>query len=643
MRKWLLLATGALLMGIATVVWHIPSERMLGEADAGTYTYAALALARGEGTAPRAGILERMPGAALTATTELRPPLGLRDQAIHLEKRLFYLNWQVEKRPIAHLVPRFPPGYPAVLALAFRLGGWPALLGTNAVLMLLAGLLAMALTDAWAGEWAALGLAVLWALFPLNLWIGSTTLAEPLTMVLGLGTVVAWVRATKSEGPSWPMAMGLMAGLGPLVKLDAIPWLVVPMAYGMASWRQCGRRAWLPVATTVPTLAVVATILLLAGSSYAAASMGALMRYPAFWLGIVAVILAAGGITGWYLCHLPSASDRTPASAPAVDRPAPRWLQLLCAGIFAAMIGTMAYFWFLRPHWVGSDRFQWQPLGEVIESLREVTLPRLGWYFAPLALGVAMVSAAAAVMWARETWMRVFAGIGVAVLLFVSYDALNFPVEPFVMRRYLPQAIPVLLVTLAGAGKWACGGPGRRLASKRWRSVIAQCAVAAVIAYAIGFSFRVDRRMNAQSDAGGLVHQVQSVASATGPSGVVILRQDEAYLNILAPLLAFGCHRDVLALRIHSDAEAAAVERFLQSEAAAGRSLWLWTKTPGDTIGLPVRSVETGPVNEIAAKILNMSTTEPPDRWNTWIWRFSLRRVEFSDGGSGPASHNQLH
>lgn len=618
-RFWWIGAAFVLLAG--SVYYYHPSERILGQSDAGSYALSAVALARGEGFGPNRPLLDEMPVEVRERVVENKHPLGLRDAAPELRPRAFYLEWQLGDRKPGDLVPRFPPGYPAVLSLGYLLAGWKGLLAVNSVLMLLSGLFASYLACKYAGPSGGILAALLWAVFPLNVWIANTTLAEPLVLLLGLAAVAAWVRANESASRWWPLVLGVCVGLGPVVKLDALPWLLLPLVYAWEHRREGIVRATLPGMAALPFLLASGLVLLAADSGYLKENVHALVRQPAVWIAVVgsggAVIAVVGGsrrLRTFETADLPASSvtDREPVLQ--------RWAKWIAFAIFAGVLG---YFYFVRPRAVGTDQIYWAPLGRTVPSLREVSLVRLGWYLPPVALWTAMLGAGAAVLWTRETWLRAFARIGVGTLLFVSYDYINFPVEPFACRRYLPQAVPILIVGLAGAGGWWLRAPTLR----RWARVIA----IAVTIYACGHGLWVNARMNSRADAEGVLQQLRGISETVGPNGLVVMRHSGPLLE-LAPVLAFGFQCDVLPVQPPGGGTGQRVlDDYLRAQEAHGRTLWLWTATPGDSLGLKAQAIGAPSRRDFTVPFLRMSTTERPFAWDRRTWKSVLRQVSYEE------------
>lgn len=613
---------GAAFILLAGSVYHYhPSERILGQSDAGSYALSAVALARGEGFGPNRSLLDEMPAEVRERVVENKHPLGLRDAALELRPRAFYLEWQLGDRKPGDLVPRFPPGYPAVLSLGYGLAGWKGLFAVNSLLMLLSGLLVSTLACKYAGPSGGILAALLWTVFPLNVWIANTTLAEPLVLLLGLAAVTAWVWANESAGRWWPLVLGFCVGLGPVVKLDALPWLLLPLVYAWEHRREGIARATLPGLAALPFLLASGLVLLAADSGYLKENVYALVRQPAVWIVVVGsgctVVMAVGAF--WRLRTFEGAD--LPASSVTDREPVlPRCAKWVAFAIFAGVLG---YFYFVRPRAVGTDQIYWAPLGRTVPSLREVSLVRLGWYLPPFALWTAMLGAGAAVLWARETWLRAFALIGLGTLLFVSYDHINFPVEPFACRRYLPQAVPVLIVVLAGAGGWWLWAPRLR----RWARVLA----VVVTVYACGHGLWVNSRMNSRADAEGVLPQLRSISETVGPKGLVVMRAFGPLLE-LAPVLALGFQCDVLPVRpTGGGGGQQALDDYLREQEARGRTLWLWTSTPGDSLGLKAHAIAAPSRRDFTVPFLRMSTTERPFSWDRRTWKSVLRQVSYAD------------
>ncbi len=351
-----------------------------------------------------------------------------------------------------------------------------------------------------------------------------------------------------------------------------------------------------------------------------------MVRQPVVWLGLglATVFFVAVCFLVWRF-RVFSKTDRIEKQKPATVETA-RFGLWLKPTAFVALIAGLAYLFFIRPLSAGADQIYWDPWGKVVPSLREVSLLRLSWYLPPLALWVAMASAGAAALWSKEAWMRVFAMVGVTVLLFLSYDCVNFPVQPFAGRRFMPQVVPVLFVALAGAMVWL----RERVKSRVWSGII----VGSVVLYATVHGLTVNAKMNSRADAAGLFDKMRELSATVGSKGIVVLRQSSPFVEI-APLLAFGFQCDVLSLRIRSREDMQTVESYLKEQEQAGRTIWLWTSSADDRMGFRGWPDGAAVLQDFTMPFMHVTTKEPPFTWDDRTWKYSLRKIRFV-AGSGP-------
>jgi len=154
----------------------------------------------------------------------------------------------------------WPPGYPAVLAVAYRL------LGPDTVAVVLLNAVAGALTCTllWClgrrlvGVRAALGAALLLACFPSHVFFVALTLSECLFALVATALVLAGTRGlVRATGPLGWMAWGIALGVLTLVRSEAVAWCVLPAAAVVG--RSGVRRAAGVLAATVVGMALALT------------------------------------------------------------------------------------------------------------------------------------------------------------------------------------------------------------------------------------------------------------------------------------------------------------------------------------------------------------------------------------------------
>jgi hypothetical protein len=212
--RWFAWFAAVVLLGYA-VFLGLNFSPVAGGSDSSGYLNAAQLLARGELTAPQRDFA----GLSVGTATQLQP-LGF-----------------IAEPARARLVPTYPLGLPAHLALASVLFGWtlsPLLVGVGATLaaMLLLYAIARELRVAWP---LAATAALLFGVFPVTIFIAIQPLSDVLATTWVLAAVYAALRARTSLG--WASATGAALAVAVLVRptnILLLPALVVLLATG---WR----------------------------------------------------------------------------------------------------------------------------------------------------------------------------------------------------------------------------------------------------------------------------------------------------------------------------------------------------------------------------------------------------------------------
>ena len=118
--------------------------------------------------------------------------------------------------------------------------------------------------------------------------------------------------------------------------------------------------------------------------------------------------------------------------------------QRLRCGLAISIGLILIYFYFVRPqvsepHMIFADES-----GRGIDSLREQTFYRLGWYFTPFGLALASAGLLAALTRRMHSARLAFVGMAMLFLLYYSYDIHCTPYQPYAMRRLFPFVVPAL-------------------------------------------------------------------------------------------------------------------------------------------------------------------------------------------------------
>lgn len=282
--RWFAWLAVIMLLGYGTFLGVYFSSVAAGS-DSSGYLNAAHLLARGQLTAPQ----RDFSGLTASAATQFQP-LGF-----------------IAEPERARLVPTYPLGLPAHMAIASTLFGWtigPLLVGVGATLaaMLLMYAIARELAIAW--PLAATG-AVMLGVFPVTIFIAVQPLSDVLATTWVLVTIFSALRARSSQ--RWAVTAGVALSIAVLVRPTNI--LIFPAVAVLLS------DSWRPI-TAVALGGIPGALVLLAcnaqlygspwrmgyGSIFEAfesAYFGATMVHFGKWLGLLlpGLSLALGAIT----------------------------------------------------------------------------------------------------------------------------------------------------------------------------------------------------------------------------------------------------------------------------------------------------------------------------------------------------------
>jgi hypothetical protein len=186
-----------------------------GGSDSSGYLNAARLLARGQITAP----MRDFSGLTASSATQFQP--------------LGFIAEPARQR----LVPTYPLGLPAHLAIASTLFGWtigPLLVGVGAALAAIVLMYAIARECAIAWPLAAAG-AVMLGVFPVTIFIAIQPLSDVLATTWVLAAIYAALRARGS--PRWAVATGVALSIAILVRPTNVLISLAIAALLSAGWR----------------------------------------------------------------------------------------------------------------------------------------------------------------------------------------------------------------------------------------------------------------------------------------------------------------------------------------------------------------------------------------------------------------------
>ncbi len=431
-----------------TIMWRLPlSENLLGPHDQGMYAAVAGALTQ-EGTVlVKPAAWEHVaPGdrqwfaPLFLAEAQRRETRSVKFRG---ESGAFFFSDAALAGPVR---PRFPIGFSVYLAGLRTLGGDALMLRANLLATSAGALLLGWFAFRWLGLVAGAAAAALWLAHPLTHWSATRLYAEPLLLLSWLVALIAL------SGKGWRMTRGWIAGLilgmGPLIKIDAMATIAAALILTgavlfFAKARNVRRQAAGLGAGLLLGGAAASAALASTSATYYRETLRALYESSAVAPAALAGML--GALFLWRFLRKPGmAESGVQGQSSELLFEARTWIPI---GLAVAC----AYFWWIRS---GPDAPEMVYLGSrnrEIASLREETFLRLAWYWTTPGLLVALTGAL--LLWRKTMsigeWL--FLLTGWVVLLYLAYDIRCLPAQPYAMRRFLAFGLPLLTV---GTATW---------------------------------------------------------------------------------------------------------------------------------------------------------------------------------------------
>jgi len=412
-----------------------PSEMILGGWDPGVYLHTAATIVR-EGS-----LQFDIPD--LTALEGLEKEL--------LARNLYGISEPfggMRVLPDGRTSPQFYHAYPALLAVAWSGGGVWAALAVNPVLnvgcIVLAGALAARL---FRGRWAVVA-ALLLCLNPAQIWQAKFSTAEILAQYFLLAGFVSW--AVALEHPRsllWPVLGGCSLGMAYLTRYDSLLVLVPFAALVLVHSRRLpDRRAgWLVL------------VILAAAALQAWAHQQFVAPYYQPLGGTVIPVVAAifAAALAWLvLCLTP------------FERRLTRWVErgtpIFRRCLALLFVAWFAFAWFVRPH-LDTQRLDARLIQRLFDALRlhdayaflvgseANNMYYLSAILGPLGLALAAVGLAFLILRERRIGVRLWLYAAVATLGVLVTHVFHDHFLMWVARRYVPVAVPLLVMGVVGA------------------------------------------------------------------------------------------------------------------------------------------------------------------------------------------------
>lgn len=511
--------------------------------------------------------------------------------------------------------------FPAVLAVGWWVGGDVGFQATPGLI----GALALAVFF-WVAlkllpDWAALAVTAALAANFAWLYTVRSYLSEPTLLLVSfaaaalvLDAVASWpARPARLAVAGFVAATALTARVDAGVVILAVPVLVAVLVRRQGAGARTGRAlAWWGLGAVGPATVAVADLTLRSPrylgdlGAEAALVVGGLAASLVAAVGVAATTGGRGRavVDGW--------ADRLRPHGPRV-----------AAAAAGAVLVVAAFAWFARPH-LGPDRVvrDGRPTMESIQvheglepdgnrTYAERSLDRIRWYTGPTAVAtgaVGLALLAGRLVRGRLTpaeW--VVAGLVTPGLVLYAYAPSIYSDHPWMIRRYVPTAIPGLLlfagVTAVAAAAWP------RL-PRRIGPVVAALVVAGLVAGPLRLTWPL---RSASWQAGGS-DGLARLCDEVGADDVALLAADGAVaLQLLPPMHAF-CDAEAVGLEptLVGAAGVPAAAAVTELVGAAGRDLQVVAPTREAVEALAPDAVDLRPVTVLQTSQVGTTIGRPP-------------------------------
>jgi hypothetical protein len=571
-----------------------PDEAFFGFADQGVYLNSAVHLARTGSYRIDVPILRETPASLRPWMLANEPAEAQRHNGPAPQFWNYHTGFLLDPQPnrgssvdngfvsdIGKLDPVFPPGFPLVLAAAYQSAGWQALMLVNRVVIILAAVLLGLIANHWLPPKGVVGICVfLVAVFlPLNIWAGRTFYAEPTALCFWLVAVLMWAQSRLVGTVTSALIAGAALAAALYVKFDILLVGSLTILGIVLSGRSPFK--WISLVTA----RVVSEFALIGWWQFS---------WPNFFGNITSLaqsrtiwVLAVAGVLAVIWLYRKRTRPRA-ASIASASRP------LLHAIVAVSIVALAAYaYWFRRdvPQ-ARVDHFFYWPIQSMLRSYREDTFYRLGWYWQPFGLWLAVMGVATISLSVRTGWQKTFFWAALIPLAMLSYDLRNNPLQPYAMRRLVLAALPLLVI--GGVAFFPIATAivmellkRRKLVRERSHALIA--ATSGTMVLLSGFA-PINSRLNTQPPRGnfaGLVEQISKIAHSLPSHSIVVIRRNSPLASLATPLQFLeGVDAILVDPASHSTTYQTAFVQALKEWTGRGHRVFFLTAVPNDQLDL---------------------------------------------------------
>lgn len=484
----------AIAIAAGTLFWTLPpSEMILGGWDPGVYMHTASGIAQEGSLSWNHPDLAQLSGPAKEILTRVQSttyePFG-----------------GMRMLPDGHVSPQFYHYYPALMAVAWSMGGIRAALAVNPLLNVLAlwAFYALAVQLLNHRRWALLATVVM-AFNPTQLWQAKFCTAEVTAqfMLWSGFAVAARVFCSDERGRTWAGLWGGVAlGAALLARYDSL----VPLAVAGLGWLWCIRGA--PDRTAVVVLLSVLALLSLHAWIHQSlvaplyAPLGPLVAHMLIGLGVVAVLGCVVAWTAWG------------RRGGAIVMRSGGWVR----GCVVIALGLwLAFDTFVRPHL--STHFL-HDLNKILGGQDIFALAYLQDIFGLPAVLLALAGVLILCYREKRAWALVWLAACLAMLLILSYRVYNDHFMMWVSRRFIPIVIPLFCLGVAATCQSIEGLLGRW-----WSKGIAVAAATLALIGALAWNAPSSWAMMRMNEWPGLIRWFDRVAEALPADAVIYCDQ----------------------------------------------------------------------------------------------------------------------